>query len=232
MADEDASKISRFPSGYKRKKTEGAYSPPIELTEEEKKPEMATEEKESRRTEYEKPFSARPTSGDYHESKLPLLIAVIAFIIALLAIGIAFMAYSDMQKTKIEASAIAKDLKEIQSKPIQLRKTVSTPAKITAEIPLSQVLAGTTIPLTGTLQINGSGKARSPTLGIFDVQIEAIAPLNQKVTLQQTAFTEQDKLKISSDTPLSIDVTITTKAEEFWGDQLDDIINRLEKISK
>ncbi|MBI5159123.1 hypothetical protein HY992_03310 [Candidatus Micrarchaeota archaeon] len=237
---EDDSNISRFPSGYKRKKpSDEEASPPLVLSEEEKKNLSAPSELMSEKPSPPPTFTPRApvfaphTSDDSHPaSKLPLLLAAFALIIAFVSIGLTFTAFSDLQKVKVEAKGLLADIRSIQDTPIQFKQTVSTPTLVSAEIPLSKVFGGSSIPVSGSIPISGVGKARSPTLGVFDVQLEGEIPVNQQFAISAASFSSEDKLVVNSTIPLSAEVFITVKPDEFWGDEFDDIANRLEKISK
>lgn len=235
---EDDSNISRFPSGYKRKKpSDEEASLPLVLSDEEKKSISASQERVEEKPSPLPVVARSPSPAAFseehpHTSKLPLLLAAFALVIAFVSIGLTFTAFSDLQKVKVEAKGLLEDIRTIQDTPIQFRQTVSTPTLVSAEIPLSKIFGGTSIPVSGSIPISGTVKARSPTLGVFDVQLEGEIPINQQFLIKEASFSSEDKLVVNSSVPLSVEVFITVKPDEFWGDEFDDIANRLEKISK
>ncbi len=164
-------------------------------------------------------------------SALPLGVAAVALILAMAALFLAWDANSKLVGIKVEAKALAQDVKTLGDKRITLSAPVRTTTGINKTIPLGSLLASTfsipldfQIPVNTTLVAIGSN-GQPTTFAVKDsVNIRADIPVDTEKAMAGQYLTISETIPV--DTQLTTNVTLST----LYGTEIADIANRLERI--
>ncbi|MEM3031089.1 MAG: hypothetical protein QXH27_05120 [Candidatus Micrarchaeia archaeon] len=211
-------KISTLPSGFRKK---------VEKAKEEKKAPPAPFFPEEERELPEKPARAEG-AAPLLESDLQSKVTLLALVIALASLALAYFSFSGMSALKAEAKAVAQELRALRDAPATFTSQARGEAVVSFDVPVSEALQDSfEIPLRATLPIEGAGKANLPFYGVVDVKFNGTAHIDQSLRADPSQIPPTYKLTVRQTAPLTATLTTTVKPGEAWP-QLDRIIQRLE----
>jgi len=213
-------KVSTLPSGYRKKveKEKERKAPPSPFFPEEEERELP--EKPAMEERAEAPFIAADLQGK---------ITLLALVIALASLALAYLSFSGLNAVRGEAKAIAQELKAMRDTPATFTSQAVGEAVVSFDVPVSEALQDSfEIPLRATIPIEGTGKANLPFYGVVDVRFNGSARIDQPLRADISQIPPTYKLTIRQTAPLTAKLTTTVRPGEAWGAQFDRIIQRLE----
>jgi len=164
-------------------------------------------------------------------SPLPLGIAAVALILAIAALFLAWDANSKLAGIKVEAKALAQDVKTLGDRKIILSAPVRTTTGINKTIPLGSLLASTfSIPIDFQIPVNTNlvaigSNGQPTTFAVKDnISIRAEIPIDTEKAMAGQYLTISETIPV--DTQVTTNVTLST----IYGTEIADIANRLERI--
>ena len=227
---ESEDEFSPIPSSMKRSKQEEKKTESLEeMMEQQPEPAQTFTPPELRMPELKPPeISLRvPSLQPSGISKL----SIAALLLALLALYFAYSANAQLGAMKGAAKDIATDLKEFRDAGAQVKAPVSGTIRIRKELALANVFppgleaSGTvTIPIKTTL----ISRTSTGTLVQIPIDTQIVVPFTS--TLDFSSTTEGKSAQIDEEIPLQDEAIINVTAREVWGQPLDKIISRLEKL--
>lgn len=230
MADEDYSSVPsgmRKPKPEEKKEAEGFD----EMIEQPAGPKPSFTPPELRMPEVKMPEISLPipSAAEGGVSKL----AIAALILALISLYFAYSANAQLGAMKGALKDITADLKEFRDAGAQVKAPVSGKVRLVKDVPLSSVFPPD-LEATGSVKIPIKTKllSRTSTGTLVEIPIdtEIEVPFTSKLDFSQT--TEGQSAHISEEIPLQDEAIITVAAKDVWGEPLDKIISRLEKLSQ
>ncbi len=192
--------------------------------------------KEPPREEPIKKFALAPKYAPQPEKReapgnLPLLLAVLAVAISLLALGLALFYHPSAQAVpSAELKAIAEDLKGIRDSGMGFEGPVSTVTELNAEIPASEAMGETLqVPIEMEIPISGKVSGTSPWGGVVQFPVSGTIPV--KMTVDMGIGNTSQAIRIKTSVPSNTTAKFALNPSEEWKQKLDDIIQRLEKTA-
>jgi hypothetical protein len=160
----------------------------------------------------------------------PNIVVIGIGIIALLALYLAFSAYSEVGKMKAEARGVADDLRSLRDKDALITAPIQGTVTIRKDVPVAQALGSATAVGTLTIPIRTTMVGRSTTGTVFEV------PIDQNITVDVTSLLDfsgsQESIAINEEIPVESGATMKVSLKQVAGDELNSMIDRLESVAK
>ncbi len=231
MADEED--YSSKPSGvlYRQSKKGAVPTPPKSSESKFSIPEMPNiKPPEVFKREQESYGTGHKSSGS--GSKADMLAAA-AFVLALVSLAISILGAGGIGggNVKAELAGISADLKAMQVKDMVLSAPIRTTVSIDEEIPLNEVFPPTfRIPITFNLKLPEKVTAVSTTGQVSEFKFGQTVPISQDVFID-TKSSAGVGVKIQKEIPIDTNVQASIKVKDVYGSELEDIIERLDRIA-
>lgn len=160
------------------------------------------------------------------------IIAIAALLIAIVSLVFSFfVSSSQYEAIKSEAREIANDLRAMKEKDITLTAPVRTTASVDKTIPASDIFPPTFyLPLDFRLPIDTELTALDPTGRPIMFTVNESVTVKANIPIDTTSVMAQNLLTIKQDIPVDMEFTTSVKVGNACGDELDDIIEKLERI--
>ncbi|MFH1285605.1 MAG: hypothetical protein ABIH99_03395 [Candidatus Micrarchaeota archaeon] len=246
MAD-DESKLSSIPSALRKRASQAAQkasadSPKI-IPEEPKKFALPSEstppsilqgstsqKSSSFEPKKDLPYYDGSEGGSSMGSGMNMLPVIVAVIAVILAIGSVYYAWSTVGAMKAEMREIAGDVKAIRDSSIPITTSVEGNVEIAKEIPASDAFPKTiNIPLKGTATVSGTVVV-STAMGIQELPATGTLNIDQIIVADVEGALKDQKIEISESIPISKS-SMGISVKGIWGKQLDSIIEKLEAMA-
>lgn len=184
------------------------------------------------------PVAPQPTSAPYGGKKgvnFSGIIALVALAIAVLALFLVLTAPASKldTATKAELRGIAQDLRAIKDRSVGVQAPVQGSAKVNQNVLLRDILPPTiTVPITANIPIQKRVMASSPTMGTVYIDLNETVPVNFNLTLILGENLGQNAIVINKELNVDMQMESKVKTSDLYGTELDDVINRLEKLAQ
>lgn len=197
------------------------------------KPEPSREQ-EDIRSRFVLPQKYRPSqreAGDGEPSRLPLILSVIAVVISIIALAAVFLVAPPAGSaiSQEELKAIAEDVRAIRDSHVEILSQTETSTTMEAEIPVSDAMdQKLQIPLSTEIPVSGSVSGTSPWGTVVQVPVSGTIPIH--VVANLTLGRTSQKIVVSTSFPTNSTTSFALSPSDHWKKELDDIIERLERL--
>jgi len=204
-----------------------------EAKEEEKEIAQKKAEAKAPPKEEKKPIPLRPSSGGGLGSSTASVLAVLAIIIALAAIGFSYLTLTSYNQMRTELRGIVEDLKVYKDTGIPISATLTAEHVVQEDIALKDILSPASFPVSKVLEVSGSLSVYNPGIRTYEA-----APFTGNLTVTGTIDIDPSildpsrKMRLNYTIPGKGDMIINLPAGALWTPDLENVIDRLEKISR
>jgi hypothetical protein len=174
------------------------------------------------------PIGGELIEAQKSESKLPLLISVLALLVAVMALMVSMQGTGGIGKAQL--SAIATDLEKMQGKQMEVGAPVASTVFIDKEIPLSEVIPDFTVPVDIVVPIQGTYNGITPT-GTIRVTLNESVPMRLNIPVKSSLFATKN-IRINKEIPVNVYASARFTVRELYGKEFQDIIDRIRNASK
>ncbi|MEM2974567.1 MAG: hypothetical protein QW112_03015 [Candidatus Micrarchaeia archaeon] len=244
MADEEEE--YEVPSAIKKKEVElsrGVVLLPPEkmkkMEEERKREEEIEKEAEAKRKVEEKLFAreekkvvpvVRP-SGVALGPSVSSVIAMLAIIIAIAAIGLSYITLNSYNKIRTELKGIIVDLQAFKEGNITIDSKLTVEHVIQEDLPLRDILSQSTIPVSTVLEVEGDVKMYNPVTRTYESgPYRGNITVRGNINVDPSGIDPSRKLRLNYTVPGTGEMSIKVPGNRLWTSDLDDVISRLERI--
>jgi len=162
------------------------------------------------------------------------ILAVAAIIFALLSLALSYVAISNYGNLKTELKGIAADLREFKTSNITITSSLGAIHSVNASVPLKNIISPFTLPVqpqdiqgTGTISVVLPGY--SYPVGIpWNGTLTVFGTLN----VNTSQLSEDKRMGLSYTLPGEGDIIIQLRGSDIWTKELEEITNRIERLSK
>jgi hypothetical protein len=159
-------------------------------------------------------------------------IAVIALILAVVSLFISVSSGGFSQADKDDLRAIASDLREIQQKEIVLTSPLKAKVVVDESFPITDILPENfKLYINEEVPVDSQLVGRSSTGQIVTFNVVDKLPIKAEVPIDTKRSLAGVDVNINKEIPIDTQFSVTMKVNAVYGKELNDIINRLEKIS-
>jgi hypothetical protein len=183
--------------------------------------------------EERKPIPLRPSSGGGVGSSTASVLAVLAIIIALAAIGFTYLTLTSYNQMRTELRGIVEDLKAYKDTSIPINAQLTAEHAVQEDIALKDVLSPASFPVSKVLEVSGNLNVYNPGTRTYET-----APFTGNLTVTGTIDIDPStldpnrKMRLNYTIPGKGNMTINIPAGSLWTPDLENVIDRLEKISR
>jgi len=158
----------------------------------------------------------------------------LSFILSLFAFYFSLEKKSSLsEEQKKEIYLISQQLRKIQQKELVLVAPIKTSVFIEKEIPLNQILPESLyVSINGTLPVNKSIMATNDKGQIFYIDLLEDVPISGSIPIYSIYAINESSIKLKQEIPIDSKFSLNFKVNVVYGQELNDIINRLENLSR
>ncbi|MCX8163642.1 MAG: hypothetical protein N3D10_03775 [Candidatus Micrarchaeota archaeon] len=170
----------------------------------------------------------------FDRNSLLTIAVIISLILSFISLYISVEKQAGLtEEQKTQLKEIAKQLRNIQQKDLVLIAPLKTTVYAQKEIPANQVIpedlmlvVNTTLPINTTLEaVSTKGEIMRLQL-LEDLPIEGYVPIKAVYSLNDS------KIKIDQQIPIESKFSLTFKVNVVYGQELNEIIQKIEELSK
>lgn len=163
--------------------------------------------------------------------KLSLAISAFALLMSLLIlVYVFFYTQPSAGVPASELKAIAGDLKEIKDSSVEVGDSFVSSSSVNAEIPVSDAMDEVVqVPVRMDIPVTGTITGTAPWGSTVTIPVNGTIPIN--FVANMTIGKSSQNIRVNVQVPANTTTKFTIKPSDYWQKQLDDIINRLEKMA-
>lgn len=183
----------------------------------------------------EKAVSTRPAPEIVRVAPASNLVAVLAIFIAVIAAVLASFSMYNLYKMKGELRAVAEDLRSFQGADISISTRFSDVTHtVQASLPLREVITPFVLPILPQ-ELQGKGKIAMILPG-FEIPVsipwEGNVTVSGSINVDTAKLSEDRRMVLGYQLPGEGQLTIGIKGKDLWTENLDNVLKRIEAMSK
>ncbi len=172
-----------------------------------------------------------PEPEKQEQSKLPFILSGVALAISIAALLISVFGYvSTPAQPHGDMASIADDLKKIRDSEIELEAPIQTVTSIDADIPINDAVDDVIqIPISTEIPLSGKVSGTSPWGTVVEIPVKGTIPVQIIANLSMGETSQKISITTSVDSETSTKLKVSPS--DYWGEELNRIIDKLEKMS-
>lgn len=176
---------------------------------------------------------SHPEMPKVEASSYPLIIASVALILALASLyGVFFMDRPLGANQKAQILGIASDLRTLGQRDITMSMPVETTIRLNKSYPLKDAFPATfEIPLEFEIPIDTNLLAIGPNGQPFSARIQESIPIRIKVPVSSEQAFGSTAISFNKELPVDATFSTSVKIGATYGQELDAVIEKLEKLA-
>lgn len=176
--------------------------------------------------------ASRPTAAGGMGSTSTNILAVIAIIIALAAVGLSFVTLNSYNQMRGELKGIAGDLEGYKEASITIDTQITAEHVVKEDILLKDILSPVSLPVSKVLNVTGELRIYNPATRTYESQsYEGTLTVSGSIDLDPSRIDPNRKMHLNYTIPGEGTLTMTIPAGRLWTPDLDNVLERLKRIA-
>jgi len=160
------------------------------------------------------------------------LIVSLAILLAVVSLIISFVAISGQNTLKNEIGKIAADLRAFKEEDIILVSPLAANHTVEADVPLREIISPFSIPLVQDIPVTLEGTTYHPSYGSIVLRGNATVHFLSSILVDPSNLSDERTLSLKYSLLGNGTTAIRFKGADLWTEQLNDVLTRLERLSK